>query len=67
MKISIVCIVIQMVLLAVHGFCLAKVTERVKQWKELREEAWKLYEEAYKKEADWMDIILRKMNKNEKN
>lgn len=66
MKISIVCIVIQTALLAVHGFCLAKVTERVKQWKELREEKLKLYKEAYEK-ADWLDKILMEKNKSEKN
>ncbi len=64
---SIVCIVIQTALLAVHGFCLAKVTERVKQWKELREEALKLYKEAYEKEADRLDKILMEKNKSEKN
>lgn len=66
MKMSIVCMVIQTALLAVHGFCLAKVNERVKQWKELREEALKLYKEAYE-EADWLYEILMEKNKSEKN
>ena len=67
MKISIVCMVMQTVLLAGHFFCLAKVTERVKQWKELREEALKLYKEAYEKEAAWLDKVMMEKNKSEKN